>query len=73
MRQIEASAYFGIMRSTINNEEPLVTVTERPFSGKAFDDYIWFRVSVELPIQPDVGQHRAKDGELEEITEHPDG
>ena len=58
------------MKATLNNEEPLVTVFDRPFSGRAFDDYIWYRASVELPIQPDVIA-MLQDGKLEEITENP--
>ncbi len=73
MRQIEAVAYFGIAKSTINNEEPFVTVNEAPFSGDAFDNYIWYRASVELPIQPDIIALSQKDGHLEEVTEPPDG
>ena len=77
MRTIEATAYFGIMKVTINNEEPLVTVSPEPFSGSAFDDYVWHRVMVKLPIQPDVIEERGSTGQsifqpVEEVTEHPE-
>jgi len=70
-RTMKAVAYFGIAKATVNNEKPLVTVSEQPFSGPAFDSYIWYRASVELPISPDVIALCEKDGSLEEITEHP--
>jgi hypothetical protein len=65
------------MKVTINNENPLVTVSPEPFSGKAFDGYVWHRVVVKLPIQPDVIEARGSTGQsifqpAEEVTENPD-
>lgn len=53
-RTIPAVAYFGVMKSTINDEEPIITVSPAPFSGDVFDMYVWYRVEAMLPIQPDV-------------------
>lgn len=64
MRTIEGIAYFGILKSSINSEKPVVTVCGAPFSGAAFDSYIWHRVRVKLPVQPAV-----RDSGLVEPTE----
>jgi len=69
MREIKASAYFGISRGTLNNEKPFVTVNESPFSGPAFDDYVWFKTNVMLPINDQVTEVQAET--LQEVTEYP--
>jgi len=71
-RLIQATAHFGVMKSTENQEEPIITVSPEPFSGPAFDDYRWYRVSVRLPVQPDVAGAMTT-GEPEEIKEDPRG
>lgn len=70
MREIKASAYFGISKGTLNLEKPYITVIETPFSGSAFNDYLWFRTNVILPIDDRVIEVQAE--VLQEVTERPD-
>ena len=56
------------MKSTLRNKEPLVTISETPFHGPAFEDYVWFRTNVLLPIHDNVTEVQAE--VLQEVTDH---
>ncbi len=69
MRVLEKDAYLGIMRCTENSPDPIVVISERPYTGKPFDDYRWFRTTIRARYEPDVtetdntGPHEVTDTE----------
>lgn len=68
MRALTVPVYVGVMRSTLNSEEPLFQVMDRPFSPPTFDDYLWFRSEMVVRIQPAVRETEMA-GQAEEVTE----
>jgi len=55
------------MRSTLMNDEPLMQVSDRPFSPPAFEDYLWFRAEVAIRIQDGIRDTEIA-GQVEEVS-----
>jgi hypothetical protein len=70
MRRLDVPVYVGVMKSTLNQEEPLLQVSDQPFSPPAFDDYLWFRAEVAVRIQPAIRETEIS-SQVEEVSEPP--